>query len=183
MEPMHERLVLSAEWEGREYTTDPPRYTAFTVWSLNFKFSCALPIRLAHVLSVDGEHRWGLVDYGSERDTVRSLGARFQPTDWLRSDEVHLSFGDDGLYAVDADLKRDPRSSVHLGPFENTQTGTLVPLATVPRQAITLGAIAFAHDDTEDRRGDRWRVKPAVDLPPHLLGLASGKRAGTSATG
>jgi hypothetical protein len=172
-------LAVSAEWHGREYTTDPPRYVPFTVWSLRFELSCEVPIRVAHLFTLDGTVCWGMCD-GDEIERSISLGARFHPTDWLRSDEVHLTFASGyGAYVTDPALKADPRPLVEVANLQ-AATGEVTELAAMPRHGIALAAIAFARDDTETRRLQRWRVRPRLkpQLPEHLHGLVSGRQSG-----
>ena len=38
-------IGIATEWRDREYTSDPPRYVPFLVWSLHFQITCEIPIR------------------------------------------------------------------------------------------------------------------------------------------
>ena len=100
--PVRAELRVVSRWVSREYTTLPTRYVPFTVWSLVFDISCELPIRFAHLLRSGGDLRWGLAD-GGGRVTSRSPHVTFHPTDWLGSDEVHVSFGS-SLSVTDEEL-------------------------------------------------------------------------------
>src|SRR5688572_15041497 len=136
MDPTRADLKVVANWESREYTTDPPRYTPYSVWTLNFRFSAAIPIRLTHVLTVEDGHRWALEDYTPTRSQERWLGLTFRPQDWLSSDDVGVTVSSGAsLCVTDSELKRDPRVGVEVGSFETAQTGELTRLADVPRHA------------------------------------------------
>ena len=149
------------------------------VWSLVFDIACESPIRFAHLLRSGSAVRWGLAD-GSERLTSRSARVTFHPTDWLGSDEVHVMFGS-SLSVSDEELKADPRSLVTIHAPE-AATGEAVVLAELPRHGIEFGVIVFAHNDTEDRRRGRWRVRPELrnQLPEYLGALTSGFQAGNA---
>jgi hypothetical protein len=82
-------LQITTQWQAREYTTDPPRYTPYTVWSLECRVGCDTPIRVAHLLRIKDVVRWGLDGEG----TAVSVVGRFQPADWMHSDAVHVGFG------------------------------------------------------------------------------------------
>jgi hypothetical protein len=173
----HADLEITADWEKREYTTDPPRYIPYSVWSLRFGVICKVPIRVVRLLTSGGVARWGM-DGGHEKSARRSLVARFHPNDWLHSDEVHVSFGS-AVWVKDTDLKLDPRPLVQVHE-SHPVTGDSVTLAEIPRLGIRFEIIAFAHGDTEDRRRSRWRVRPRHEqqLPSQLQGLTSGYQSG-----
>jgi hypothetical protein len=106
------------------------------------------------------------------------VSARFQPNDWLRSNEVHISFGP-STWVADDPLKKDPREHVRLLDSE-AATGEVARLAHVAQHDLTLSVIAFAVDDIQDRRLGKWRVHPdrKSHLPPHLEALTSGRQSG-----
>jgi hypothetical protein len=170
-------LVITAEWRKREYRTDPPRYIPFSVWSLHFDVTCDAPIRVVRLLTVGNVVRWGM-DGGHEKTTRRPLTATFHPKDWLHSDEIHVMFGS-AAWVEDANLKADPRPLVDVQNPESV-TGEAVTLAVTRGLGIRLGMIAFAHEDTEDRRLSKWRVAPRhkEQLPHNLQDLTSGYQSG-----
>jgi hypothetical protein len=176
------QLEVSSAWQRRQYTTDPPRYVPFDVWSLVIKLACAEPIRVVRLLTVGRELRWGM-DGGPERSTVRTLRVRFHPNDWLHSNQVHMSFEQAAVSIDDADLKADPRKHVEIRTGDAV-TGESTLVATLPRLGVSFSVIAFAHDDTETRRLERWRVHPRFkdQLPRQLRDLASGHQSGTATT-
>lgn len=171
-------VEIEAGWRSRRYTTDPPRYVPFDVWTLVVTLRCAAPIRVAALFAEGDKLCWtnrrsppGAIDH--------ELSARFGPNDWLGSDEVHLSFDGAGAWLTDSELKLDPRPLVRLERAEAV-TGRPAIVATIPRFGIAFGAIAFAQEDTERRRQGRWRVRPRLssELPPELQGLTSGYQSG-----
>jgi phosphatidylserine/phosphatidylglycerophosphate/cardiolipin synthase-like enzyme len=168
-------LQVSKEWRGREYTTDPPRYVPYTVWTLGFELTCELPFRVVCLLEHGNVVRWGL--RGLAEGSLE-VSARFHPNNWLRSSDVHISFGP-STWVTDELLKQDPRTEVQLLEPE-AATGEVARLAQLPRHDITLSVIGFVVDDTEDRRLDKWRVHPDLKphLPPHLEALTSGRQSG-----
>jgi hypothetical protein len=170
-------LAITAEWRRRDYTTDPPRYIPFRVWSLDFGITCEVPIRVVRLLTFGDVVRWGM-DGGQERAARRSLTATFHPKDWLHSDEVHVVFGS-AVWVDDANLKADPRPLVQVQNPEAV-TGEVVTLAAALDLGIRFGILAFAHEDTEDRRLSKWRVAPRhkEQLPRHLRDLTSGYQSG-----
>ena len=104
----------------------------------------------------------------------------FRPADWSNSDDVHVVFGrSKGTYVTDSALKADPRPLVEVCRPE-AATGEVMELAVMPRHRIVLAAIVFAHDDTEDRRMHKWRIRPSLkqQLPEHLSELVSGYQSG-----
>lgn len=172
------QVEIAAEWQKRGYTTDPPRYVPFEIWSLVIRLRCPAPIR---VVTLFGEG--DLLCWANERNspgaTDHRLSARFAPKDWLHSDDVHLSFGGGGTWLTDPELKLDPRPLVRLGCAE-TATGRPAIVAEIERFAVTLGMIAFAEEDIERRRSGRWRVRPHLSaaLPAELQGLTGGRQRG-----
>lgn len=177
------KVEITTGWHEREYTTDPPRYVPFRVWSLVIRLHCAAPIRLV-TLFAEGEQLHWANERSSPGATDHELSARFNPKDWLRSDDVHLSFGAGRTWLTDPDLKRDPRPLVRLD-CGGTETGRAFTVATAERFAITLGMIAFAEEDTEKRRQGRWRVRPHLSaaLPAGLQGLTGGRQTGRDEQG
>lgn len=121
---------------------------------------------------------WGL--HPGDPATEVEVRASFFPYGWTRSDDVQISFGWQRAAITDAELKRDPRSSVDVVAPPSTQTGVAFRVADLPAHGITLEAVALAEPDTEVRRQGRWKVKPdvAVALPKHFLPLASGQQHG-----
>jgi hypothetical protein len=177
------QVEITADWDKRGYTTDPPRYVPFDVWSLVIRLRCAAPIRVV-TLFAEGEHLHWANERGSPGAADHALSARFAPKDWLHSDDVQLSFGAGRTWLTDGDLKLDPRPLVRLDRSE-ALTGRPVVVATAERFGIALGIIAFAEEDTERRRQGRWRVKPPLSaaLPAGLQGLASGHQSGRTGGG
>lgn len=171
-------LELSAEWRHREYTTDPPRYVPHLEWDLWIRVMSAVPVRCAAVLRRQEDLLWALVGWEPQSDL--ELRMRFAPHAWSSSDAVHVGFEGPEVLVTDSALKADPRSSVELGLPATARTGEFIAVANVPAHGLEFGMIAFAESDTEKRRMNRWRVKPAFldDLPPGLAGLASGHRHG-----
>lgn len=171
-------LEIMADWHEREYTTDPPRYVPFSVWSLDVRIRCAAPLRIV-TLFTEGEQLHWANRRSPPGATDHQLSARFGPEDWLHSDDVQLSFGAGRTWLTDPDLKRDPRPLLRLD-CAGTETGRPFTVATAERFAITLGMIAFAEEDTERRRQGRWRVRPNLSaaLPAGLQGLTSGHQSG-----
>ena len=167
-------LRVTAEWRAREYTTDPPRYTHYTAWLLVFTISCDTPIRIATVVTRGAEVRWGLV-----RETAASheLSAFFSGAP--SADRAGVHFGNFGFAVLDAEMKADPKVMVELGDVRGS-TGDVLNLATIPRHKIALQLMAFAPEDTQNRRMQKWRVRPrlAEALPPPLRGMASGFQGG-----
>jgi hypothetical protein len=173
------QIEIAADWRRRGYTTDPPRYAPFDVWSLVVTLRCAEPIRVATLFAEGRQLHWAN-EPASAGAGDHQLSARFAPKDWLRSDDVQLSFGAAGrTWLTDPDLKADPRPLVRLEGRE-AATGRPAILARLERFGIALGAIAFAREDTEGRRNGRWRVRPhlSATLPAELQGLASGHQSG-----
>ena len=167
-------LRVKAEWREREYTTDPPRYTPYTAWSLMFSVVCETPIRIATVVTCDNLARWGLV-----RETAASheVSAFFSGAPC--ADRAGIHFGNFGLAVLDAEMKADPKNLVDLHASQGS-TGELLTLATISRYRIALQLIAFAPEDTQNRRLQKWRVRPrlADSLPPHLRAMTSGFQSG-----
>lgn len=178
------QVEIAADWHKRGYTTDPPRYVPFEIWSLVIRLRCAVPIRVVTLFTEDEDLHWAN-ERGPRGATDHELSARFNPKNWLRSDDVHLSFGGAGrTWLTDPELKLDPRPLVRLGGG-GAVTGRPAIVATAECFAITLGIIAFSEEDTERRRQGRWRVRPhlAAALPAELQGLTSGRQSGRGERG
>lgn len=162
---------LRAEWTSHRYTTDPPRYVPFDVWSLRFSVQCDPTLRFVTLFSAGPALGWHNV---ADREG-REFTVRFAPRNWLNSDDLFMQFGYHQTWVTDRALKEDPRQHVELGAGQGF-TGEIVTLASLPRFDIRFEIIGFARRDTETRRNHRWRVKPRHedDLPERLRPLTSG---------
>jgi hypothetical protein len=172
------RLGLSAEWSSKTVTTDPPRYVPHEVWSLTVQVAAESSFRVAHILRCEQRLSWGL----SRRlpATRFTLGVRFSPHAWKTSDGVQINFGGRRVTVTDPVLKEDPRGSVAVTLPETAETGGLIPVCEVPEHGISVVVLGIAERDTEERRNERWRVRPrlASRLPAGLEPLASGYQSG-----
>jgi hypothetical protein len=160
-------------------TTDPPRYVPHLEWTLAFTVAAEQPLRLAVMLEAPSEVAWGLVAHTPS--TSPKVEAKFFPYDWSKSDDVQVNFEWQRLRVSDPELKDDPRRVVTAIAPTEAETGSRIPVATLPAHDLTLALIALADRDTERRREGRWRLRPALADALEPLGslLASGHQNGT----
>jgi hypothetical protein len=170
--------ALSVQWRSKIVTTDPPRYTPHTEWSLCVDLAAAAPIRVAVFISDRAQTSWGV--QATEPSTETSLTAHFFPASWKDSDEVFITLGWQRMTVTDAALKQDPRQVVTLLAPTRIETGQTFKVAELQAHGVLLAALTVAEEDTERRRQDRWRIKPelAASLPPPAVPLTSGKQTG-----
>jgi hypothetical protein len=173
-------LKLSAEWRSKTVTTDPPKLIPHEEWRLVIRLAGRSPFRLAVLMEHQGHVHWGLrPDAPSEAIEVH---AHFFPHDWSHHDRVQVNFGWQRLTVADEQLKVDPRPWASLLLPASGATGQVIPVCEVRKHGIKLAVLPLAQQDTEDRRQDRWRLRPPVaeGLPPELRALASGRQHGTA---
>ena len=89
------------------------------------------------------------------------------------------------MTVADQQLKEDPRPCTALLLPATGATAQVTSVCEVRKHGITLAVLPLAQSDTEDRRKDRWRLRPplAEALPPELRALASGRQHGTAQLG
>ena len=164
---------ITAEWSRRGYTTDPPRYVPFDIWSLKFTVECDPAVRFVTLFSVGPALGWHNV---ADREG-REFSVRFAPRNSLHSDDLFMQFGYHQTWVTDRSFKEDPRPHVELGAGQGV-TGKVVTLGSIPRFDVRFEIIGFARGDTETRRNHRWRVKPQHEdsLPERLRALTSGRQ-------
>ena len=172
-------LELSFEWMSKVVTTDAPVYVPHDEWSLQLRLVAPVALRAAVVLNRQDEALWGLV--AREPETELELSVAFFPDDWATSDSVVISFGWQQIRVTDGTLKADPRAAVEVALPSKARTGDTILVAKLPAHSIEIALLALAVADTERRRMDRWRVRPALaaDLPPRLAPLTSGHQHGS----
>lgn len=175
-------ITVDSEWISKIVTTDPPRYTPHTEWTLVIRVHADVPIRVVALLAEPDETAWGLQPDGPAQEL--ELRALFTPHDWAKSDDVHISFGYQRLVVTDPAVKLDPRRVVKVESGSSAQTGRVTIVASVPAHAISLAVFALTLEDTQARRLHRWRVKPALaaHLPEQLVPLTSGHQSGVLRT-
>lgn len=171
-------LAVDSEWISKIVTTDPPRYTPHTEWTLVIHVRADVPIRVVALLAQPDETAWGLQPGGPKQEL--ELRALFTPHDWASSDDVHINFGYQRLVVTDPAIKLNPRHAVTVASAPSAQTGTVTTVARLPAHAISLAIFAVTLEDSEARRLHRWRVKPALaaQLPQQLVPLTSGHQSG-----
>ena len=164
-------------WVPRMYTTDPPRLTPRTTWRLEVRLVCATVIRVVTLLSDGGNIAWGL--HSSRPQQEVTLAATFQP-DGSEAGRTRITFEYATATHDDESLTFDPRGAVAVVAPETTTTGQIVDLAKVGEDSIGLSVLMLDVFDCEDRRMDRWRVRPELHdaLPPFLADATSGRRHG-----
>lgn len=170
---------LSAEWISTTVTTDPPRLTPHDEWSLVVRVETAAPVRAVVLLYADGEMSWGLSASGAQEQL--DIPLKFHPSNWRTSDEVGLHFGWRRLSVVDPGLKIDPRGQSNSITETDAATGQIIPVCELRNHPVTAALFVLAGDDTEQRRNDRWRVRPELteSLPTELSVLTTGQQSGT----
>jgi hypothetical protein len=170
--------ALSIEWRSKTVTTDPPRYTPHTEWSLCVTLAAPTPVRVAVFISDGAQTFWGLEPNEPAAET--RVTAKFFPANWNKSDEVGITLGWQRIAVTDAALKEDPRRAVTLLAPASVTTGEIFGVVELPAHDVRLASLAVAEEDTERRRLDRWRIKPglAESLPRLALPLTSGKQNG-----
>jgi hypothetical protein len=173
-------LQVDADWRGKTVTTDPPRYTPHTEWSLVIGLRTSTRIHAAVFLSYGQETFWEL--HPSPAARAIELTVSFFPHDWMQSDEVQIAFGGPRINVTDRGLKHDPPKIVVVRTPREPETGVMVAVAEVPAHGILLEVLALVELDIEPRRQDRWRVKPELrtGLPDRLAPLASGRQSGVT---
>jgi len=178
----HLPVRVSDRWIDKTVTTDPPRYTPHTEWSLALKLAAATPLRVAVFLDRGRETAWGL--WSGAASSEIELSAKFFPHDWARSDDVQINFEWQRHTVTDASLKSDPRESVIVTTPPSSETGEVFTVAELPAHEIVLKVLAIVEGDTEARRQDRWRIKPefSASLPDELIPLTSGSQSGVTRT-
>lgn len=172
--------TLTVEWRCRIVTTRPPVYVPHEEWDLFVTVRTTAPLRLAGILRYPGGFEWHLHD-----DLVTDSGEQrlyIRPHDWEGSEDMWVSWFFGQTCFPDEALKHDPRGAVKVLVPPRAMTSDLVPVAELPNQKLSFELIAFAVEDTQKRRMDRWRVRPALvhALSPDLVPLTSGRRWGDS---
>jgi len=169
---------LSATWIPKTVTTDPPRLTPHEEWRLLIRVAAPTPFRVAVLMCLPTEVQWGL--WPEAASELIEIPLDFFPHDWSTSDRVHVNFGWRRITVTDPDLKSDPRRFADVVLPETATTGQMIPVCEIPQHAIEVALVAFAKQDTEARRLDRWRLPPQlVDaLPTDLAMLAGGRQSG-----
>jgi hypothetical protein len=169
---------LSATWIPKTVTTDPPRLTPHEEWRLLVRVTAPIPVRVAVVMELPTELQWGLRPEAASE--VIQIPLAFFPHDWSTSDRIHINFGWRRITVTDPELKADPRQHAEVVLPDTASTGQVIPVCEIRRHAITVALVAMAHQDTEARRLDRWRVLPDLGdaLPAELGVLASGRQSG-----
>jgi hypothetical protein len=176
----HVPLRVSVDWLSKTVTTDPPRYTPHTEWSLALPLAASAPIHVAVFLRRGRDTAWGLRPGPASAEV--ELRADFFPHDWTRSDDVQINFGWQRITVTDAALKSDPRGRVVVTTPQAAETGEVFAVAEVPAHGIILEALVIVEDDTDHRRQDRWRITPEFSdsLTEELLPLTSGRQSGVT---
>lgn len=171
-------LTVAPEWISKTVTTDPPRYTPHTEWTLAIHVRADVPIRVVALLAQPGGTAWGLQPGAPTQEL--EMRALFSPYDWTNSDDVEINFGYQRIAVTDSALKLDPRHAVTVERAPSAQTGAVTTVARLPAHAISLDVFAVTTEDTEARRLHRWRIKPALapQLPEQLVPLTSGRQSG-----
>ncbi len=127
----------------------------------------ALVVEFSGVESLDEHRAVGMTLYAlSEFEEAGDL-RRFVFANWDDEDDARLE-----LLARDFTcVERSSTSSSAVPRRRRMQAESL---------DIRLGMIAFAHENTEDRRLSKWRVatRHNEQLPPHLRDLTSGYQSG-----
>ena len=173
-------LHVAVAWESKVVTTDPPRLTPHTEWSLMVTLTASTRIRIAALVMRATETAWGL-DADSSAQEVQ-VKAFFHPYSWSESDDVQVGIGNQRTRVSDTRLKHDPVEVVRVIAPTRAVTGEVIEVVQLDGHEVRLAVVAFAEEDTEQRRHDRWRIKPElVDALPTLLsGLASGHQTGVA---
>jgi hypothetical protein len=173
-------LDLSAAWQSKTVTTDPPRLTPHDEWALTVRLAAKSPFRVAVMLDLPSRVHWGLRP--DEPSEVAEIRLNFFPHGWSTSDRVQINFGWQRVTVTDPELKADPRPHADVTLPANAKTGEVIPICEVRKHGITLAVLALAQQDTEARRQDRWRLHPqlAEALPSDLAVLATGRQHGVS---
>jgi hypothetical protein len=173
-------LVLSVVWRSETVTTDPPHYPRHQEWSLEVTVAASQAVHIAAFLEDPSTCLWGLRPGPASTDG--HLTASFFPYSWADSDDVQINFAWQRLKVTDSLLKQDPRTQVQVIAPSVADAGELVEVATIPSHAVTLSIMAVAAQDTEQRRLDRWRIKPRfrATLPARVVPLTSGRQNGIS---
>jgi hypothetical protein len=172
------QLLLSAGWSSKTVTTDPPGYVPHEEWRLTVQLTAESSFRVAHILTCEQRLSWGL---SRKLPATRfTLEVHFFPHAWKTSDDVQINFGGRRGTVTDRALKEDPRGIVAVTLPEAAETGCLIPVFEVPEHGISVVVLGIAGRDTEERRNERWRVRPhlASRLPVGLEPLASGYQSG-----
>lgn len=159
-------------------TTDPPRLTPHEEWRLIVRLVASASFRVAALVYLPTEVHWGLRP--EDPCEVIEVSLDFFPRDWSASDHVVLNFGWQRVSVSDPELKADSKPHTTLVLPPTASTGQVIPVCEVRRHSIKLAVLAFADNDAQSRRGDRWRIDPqlAEALPPELRELASGRQSG-----
>lgn len=122
---------------------------------------------------------WALVEAGPKlNDEPVEEHIAIRPWSGWAADEDRVQIRVGLLRANFADraMLDDPRSQV-----EVISPGSFIPILLVPAHDATFGLIAIDTDDTEVRRGRRWRLRPdrVGVIDPRFETLASGHQSGS----
>jgi len=171
-------LRVLTKWETKMVTTDPPKYTPHTEWSLVVTLIAPTPVRVIALLVHGPDTSWALQPAPpSEQVELRAL---FSPFDWRRSEEVGIRWEGLRWSVTDRALKVRPPEVVLTRVPRIAETGEIFPVAELTTHASVLSAMAVVQGDTERRRMRRWRIRPrlAENGGDRLVALASGRQSG-----
>jgi hypothetical protein len=176
-----QELEIRTEWSSRRYTTDPPRFTPYDVWTLEVEFRSTAPFRIAQVLRFGERNREWATGYDNAAAISRTLDLRIAPVEPPAGDEFSLQFGPLQPIVQEAALA-SPQGAIFIEPVDGAVTGEVITLMTLTGHRLSFGVIAFSENDSQERRRGRWRVHPdrLADLPAGLDGLVSGRQRGIS---
>jgi hypothetical protein len=171
-------IRATCEWQTKVVTTDPPKLIPHDEFSLNVELRADEPFR---VVSLSSRGNWLGWNMGrTQPSTVINHRINFMPYSWKTNDAVTVSHGFLRAGVNDAELKRDPRP-LTLTPVPRLfESGQQITICEIPRHDVHLSIIVIAGEDTERRRGDRWRVRPRSwdGLPTEIQGLVGGRMNG-----
>ena len=166
-------LGASAVWMSKTVTTDPPKLTprrgmASTGWDALGRHSpWGFIYRPTHV-------HWALRPEDPSDHIEVSLD--FFPYA-CSTDATQVNFGWERFAVNDEDLKAEPKTTHNLLLPSNGTTGRFIDICELPRHSTRFAIIAVAEEDGENRRQERWRLRPdlAAGLPPELVAITSGR--------
>jgi len=175
-----EPLSIQACWTAREYATRKPTATTFQVWTLSFEVTSESDVLVTRVLLSPRFLRFGKT-YRSGADRIHTVELSLRWHDYGSTDLLTISFtGGNDVSIEDRELGLNPQQWVNVVAPESAATGTVIPLAKVPRlDDLEVQIICLAKADTVNTHG-RWAIKPTLrtELLDRYDFLASGTAAG-----
>ena len=158
-----EPLSIRASWAAREYATRKSAPATFQDWTLVFEVeSQSADVLVTRVLLSSGRLRFGKT-HRSGADKVHIVDLSLHWRDFGASDFLTINFtGGNDVSVEDRDFGLHPQQWVDVVAPEVATTGTVIPLARVPRlDDIEVQIVCLAKTDTVNSHG-RWAIKPKL---------------------